>query len=278
MVRRRRKTNKIFFTFESTRDDKNTIRVIYNSEGTEVVTQHNIEAAHCDFYRKLYSCDPVDPQIQQDLLSKVNVSLNDQDTSICECPLSTDEISREICGLSKGKTPGSDGLPLEFYVKCWDQLCLILLQLYNFSLDQGFLSTSMQGSVTHLIFKKDDRKDLKNWQPISLLNVDYKILSKALTNRFSKVLTSIISEDQTCSVSGRTIFDYLALFRDTLDYINLTDETGILVSLDQEKAFDRVDRYFLSNVLQKFGFGPVFMRWISILYHDTVMQILVNGV
>ena len=117
------------------------------------------------------------------------------------------------------KTPGSDGLPVEFYVKFWDQLCPILLQLYHLSFDQGFLTTSMQGSVTRLIFKKDDPKNLKNRRPISLLNVDYKILSKALTNRLSKVLTPIVGEDQTCSVPNRTIFDNLTLFRDTLDYL-----------------------------------------------------------
>ena len=59
--------------------------------------------------------------------------------------------------------------------------------------------------------------------------------------------------------------------------INLTDETGILVSLDQEKAFDRVDPSFLSNVLQKFGLGLGFQRWISILYHHAVMRVLGNG-
>ena len=262
---------------ESTRAEKNSIRVIYNSEGTEVVTQPDIEAAHCDFYRKLYSCDPVDLKIQQDLFSKVQISLSDQDSGFYENVLSADEISHAVRGLSKGKTPGSEGLPVEFYVKFWDQLCPILLQIYQFSFDQGFLSTSMQGSVTRLIFKKDDPKNLKNWRPISLLNVDYKILSKALTNRLSKVLTSIVGEDQTCSVPNRTIFDNLTLFRDTLNYIDLTNETGILVSLDQEKAFDRVDRSFLSNVLRRFGFGSVFERWISVLYHDAAMRILVNG-
>ena len=90
----------------------------------------------------------------------------------------------------------------------------------------------MQESVTRLIFKKDDPKNLKNWRPISLLNVDYKSLSKALTNRLSKVLPLIVQEDQTCSIPVRTIFDNLALFRDTLDYITVTSETGILVSLD----------------------------------------------
>ena len=76
----------------------------------------------------------------------------------------------------------------------------------------------------------------------------------------------MIQEDQTCSIQGRTIFDNLALLRDTLDYVNITEETGILLSLDQKKAFDRVDRTFLSNVLARFSFGPSFCRWISSLY------------
>jgi len=268
---------KYFFALESTRAEKNAVKVIYTAEGVEVSSQQEIETAHYDFYRKLYSREGVNFHIQHEFLANIDVSLTDTDRSLCERALSADEISHAIRGLSPGKTPGADGLPQEFYVKFWDQLCPILIQLYNFSLEQGFLSSSMQQSVTRLIFKKEDPKHLKNWRPISLLNVDYKILSKALTNRLSKVLNSIVREDQTCSIPGRTIFDNLALFRDTLDYITLTNETGILVSLDQEKAFDRVDRSFLSNVLQKFGFGPVFQRWISVLYHDATMRILVNG-
>ena len=69
----------------------------------------------------------------------------------------------------------------------------------------------------------------------------------------------------------------LALLGDTLDYVNITEETGILLSLDQEKAFDRVDRTFLSNVLACFGFGPSFCRWISTLYCNATMKVLVNG-
>ena len=65
----------------------------------------------------------------------------------------------------------------------------------------------MKGSVTRLIYKKrGDIKNLKNWHPISLLNVDYKIISKVLTSRLAKVLESIVNPDQTCSVPGRSIF------------------------------------------------------------------------
>ena len=100
----------------------------------------------------------------------------------------------------------------------------------------------MKGSVTKLIFKKrGDRKSLKNWRPISLLNVDYKIISKVITSRLANVIEFIVHSDQTCSVPGRSIFSNVTLLRDIMDFIQQTDECAILVSLDQEKAFDRVN-------------------------------------
>ena len=104
-----------------------------------------------------------------------------------------------------------------------------------------------------------------------------KSVRKAIANRLAKVLSSIINDDQTCSVPGRTIFENRALFRDVLHHVNITNETGIFVSLDQEKAFDRVDHAFLRRTLERFGSGPSFLRWISTLYHGASMKIIVNG-
>ena len=72
-------------------------------------------------------------------------------------------------------------------------------------------------------------------------------------------MPSIVHSDQTCSVVGRSIFSNLHLIRDTLDMINKTDETGILVTLDQMKAFDRVDHEFLMRVLTKFVLVRLFV-------------------
>ena len=90
------------------------------------------------------------------------------------------------------------------------------------------------------------------------------------------MLGSVVDPDQTCSVPGRSISSSLALLRDTLDFIERTGETGILVSLDQEKALDRVNRSFLINLLQHFGFGPSFCSWIFTLYDGAYMRILVK--
>ena len=107
--------------------------------------------------------------------------------------------------------------------------------------------------------------------------MDYKICSKALSLHLSLVLETIVTPDQTCSVPGRSISSNLVMLRDMLDYIDRTDEPGILISLDQEKAFDRVDRSFLMNLLRHLGFVPSFCKWISTLYRGANMQLMVNG-
>ena len=87
----------------------------------------------------------------------------------------------------------------------------------------------------------------------------------------------IVLPNQTCSVPGRSIFSNVNLLRDVLDYIQRTDESAILVSLDQEKAFDRVNRSFLLHLLQVYGFGPEVCRWISNFYYGAFMQITLDG-
>ena len=110
-----------------------------------------------------------------------------------------------------------------------------------------------------------------------MLNVDYKIISKVITLRLSCILHRIIEPDQTCSIPGRSIFSNVYLIHDVLDYIEQTDEAAILVSLDQEKAFDRVNRSFLTDLLYHLGFGPNFCSWIDTFYNGAYMQIILNG-
>jgi len=119
--------------------------------------------------------------------------------------------------------------------------------------------------------------ELKNWRPISLLNTDYKICTKVLANRLRKVILLILSEDQTCSILDRSIFENLFLISNTIDYVNHKQLLAAVISLDQEKAFDRVNHGFLQRVLAKFNFGPGFRQWINIVYTDISSQVINNG-
>ena len=96
------------------------------------------------------------------------------------------------------------------------------------------------------MFKKEDPELLKNWRPISLLNTDYKIITKVLVNRVKPVMPMIIHPDECCSVPERSSEDNATLLRDVCDYLEVNERMACaFISIDQEKAFDYVDWGFL---------------------------------
>ena len=118
---------------------------------------------------------------------------------------------------------------------------------------------------------------LRTWRPISLLNIDYKIMTKVLSNRLRTVLPFIINTDQTGAVPGRSIAQSISLTRDIIDYCNHKDIGGAILSLDQAKAFDKISWSFMYKALEKFGFGPNFIAWIKLCYTDISSAVKVNG-
>ena len=272
------KPTRYFFRLERKRFEKNFVSSILNENDIEVMSQRDIEHVHALFYANIFSPDEIDETSKQALFNGLSKTLSADDRDLCEGSLSLAELSVSVGGLARGKSPGPDGFSAEFYCRFWDSLGPLLLKVGNESFRVGSLSESMQGSATRLVYKKRGNiVDLKNWRLISLLNVDYKIISKAITSRLSCVIGSLVHPDQTCSVPGRSIVSNVIQIRDTLDYIERTDETAILLSLDQEKAFDRVDRSFLADLLVRFGFGPNFCKWVSVFYSGAHTRIIVNG-
>jgi hypothetical protein len=160
-----------------------------------------LDAIH-DFYQSLFSQSVRDPGVQDLLLSKCHARLSPDDKQDCEEALRLPELDLALSHMQSGKTPGLDGLTAEFYKKIWHLLGRPLVQVFDSSFLAGILPPSMTTTYIRLAFKKGDRKDLKNWRPISLLNVDYKIIAKALSLRLCRVLGSVVHSDQTCSIPG----------------------------------------------------------------------------
>ena len=262
------KPTRYFFRHENQRATKNSFESLTNSQGQEVSSQIDMESILVDFYKNLYSKDNLDLRVQESLIGDLEFVLCDSERDSCEGEFTKDELFAALGGLQTGKSPRSDGNPTEFYKVFWQDFDDILVLVLNENFRIGILTDSQREGLLRLLYKKDDRRLVKNWRPISLLNTDYKIASKVIRERLKPVMQSIVHKDQTCGVVGRSIFSNLQLIREMLDMIDKTNETEILVTLDQEKAFDRVDHDFLMRVLLNFGFGASFRGWVRSFFKN----------
>ena len=118
---------------------------------------------------------------------------------------------------------------------------------------------------------------LSNWRPISLLNVDYKIISKVIANRIKKVLPTIINDSQTGFIKGRYIGENIRTIIEIIEDANENDNNGMIFFADFEKAFDSLDHTFIYKCLEHFNFGPSFINWIKLFYNDAKSCITNNG-
>ena len=134
-----------------------------------------------------------------------------------------------------------------------------------------------QGIITCIPKGDKPRHFLKNWRPITLLNVIYKIASGCIANRLKSVLPKLISSDQTGFISGRYIGENTRLIYDIMDHVDKEYIPGLLLIVDFEKAFDSISWEFIADVLDFFNFGPSIKKWISVLYNDILSAIIQSG-
>lgn len=163
--------------------------------------QQEILLAQKDFYKSLYSSKKELKYTNAELfLNKENPFLNclekDQIENL-EGILNLKECAEVLQNMKNCKSPGPDGLTVKFYNFFWKDLQKYMINSLNYGFDTGLLSvTQRQGVITCLPKEGKPKYFLKNWRPISLLNVDYKIASSAIAKRIKTVLDKLISDTQ----------------------------------------------------------------------------------
>lgn len=196
------------------------------------------------FYRQLYKSESPSDETQMDtLFQKLDLPRDSpNENQALDAPLTLSEIKETISSMNSGKSPGPDGYPVEFYKRFSNQLAPLLLEVFNHSYSQGSLPATLRQASISLIHKKDkDPLNCASYRPISLLPVDVKILAKILARCLGPIMPLIISEDQTGFIAGRHSFSNIRRLLGVIHTLSSLTDPEVVVSLDAEKAFDRVE-------------------------------------
>ena len=187
-----------------------------------------------------------------------------------EKPITKREVREVMEGLTVGKSAGPDRLPNALYKYMANTFADKLTAVLREAGRRKQLPKSMMEGDISVLYKKKDRKDPRNYRPITLLNADYKIYTKILANRMKTVVHQFVDESQKGFVPRENIQDATMLLQLIEAYINEEplDRKGMMIFLDMEKAFDRVSFKFLRKALRAVGFGENFVSWVSMMYNE----------
>ena len=199
MVRKRGKSNSYFLRLENQNNSSSCIRKLKLDDEKVTTDPVEILGEIKSFYSTLYQSHGSNNESDISVRFLENPSLpklDEDKKELCEGRLTYNECYRSLLTFQTGKAPGNDGLTVEFYKAFWPLLGNLVVDCLNEAYDYGELSTSQKMAMIKLIEKKGkDKMHIKNWRPISLLNVDAKIASKALAKRLETVLPLIIHEN-----------------------------------------------------------------------------------
>ena len=255
---------------------KTLIKELYNEMDTVITDRKEILQRIRSFYENLYSKKLVLGSDDYFFRSDIP-TLSKENQDLCEGKITIEECLNVLKTMKLNKSPGNDGLTVEFYLTFWSYIGGILVEVFNEAYERGDLSTSQKQGVITLVEKDGkDPRYIKNYRPITLLNVDYKILSKVLANRMKTVLSEIIKSDQVGYMKDRNIGEAIRLIDDMIFHCLTNDINSFLIAVDFEKAFDSVSHQFLCKVLELFGFGVSFRTWVKTLYND-ISSCVMNG-
>lgn len=235
---------------------------------------HDIETAVYEHYRSMFAGEEVDnrdafhPTRAVPLNIEANDSLMDRITE--------DEVYDAIKFSAPYKSPGKDGLTREFFVKLWGTIKAEIVEIINEMKNGQILPEQLEGIIV-LVHKKSGNNSISSYRPISLLNVDYKILTRVLKERLNKVVPLVLSNEQKCSNGKRNIFEATCLIRDEIGHTHRTGRNGLVMACDLSSAFDRVNYDFLLNTLRRMNINNDFVNLMTTFMGHSKSQLVVNG-
>ena len=269
------KSTKYFYSLEKARYNAKTCYQLINERGDIVNNIDEILEEQRHFYSKLYD---VDEDVSFNMENTFNVKVPEEIRYNQDVQISLLDLEQAMKRMNNNKTPGEDGIPIDFYKVFWTKLKNIFYSMVLSTYERKMLHTTARQGILNLIPKANkDTRYVKNLRPITLLNVDYKLIEKAIADKMIPALKHIIHPDQRGFMKDRRISVNIRKMLDIMHLAEKEDIEAVIMSLDFVKCFDKCSFQILHGSLKFFDFGNIVQEWTKILYDSFTVKIQNNG-
>ena len=245
-----KRVTKYFFSLEKAKYNAKTCFKIIDEDGIECLEPRKILEVQRQFYENLYQ---EDRDINFTLQNTSGIKVPKDQKAQQEKQITLEELGQAIRGMSNNKTPGEDGIPVDFYKVFWSKIKQPFYEMMQCCYQKKFLHTTARRGILNLIPKPGkDTRYIKNLRPITLLNTDYKIIEKAIANKIIPSLEHIIHTDQRGFMKDRRISVNIRKMLDILHQTEKEDLEAVVMSLDFVKCFDKCSFSILHGSLDFF--------------------------
>lgn len=241
-------------------------------------TSEAIEEHMFNCFRELYAAEETREVVEDRFECARVIPENDEANAACVAEISTEEILSAIRSGSTRKAPGADGVPIEFYLRTFDVIHRELNLMLNEALVREIPAEFVAGTIV-LAKKRGGDDTARAYRPISLLNVDYKIMSCIMKARLEHVVRThhLLNDAQKCSNPGRSIFQATLSLKDKVAEMIARKRRGKFISFDLDHAFDRVSHSFLQRTMASMGVHPNFVALVARITERASSRLMVNG-
>lgn len=253
---------------ERKRGQRKYIHRLQEPNGKVIHTQLEIRTAFHNYFSALY-CSPN--------IKLVDTNNHDSLGIPPHVAFTIDEVHAALTLCPHRKSPGEDGLNVEFYQHFWEVIKDDLTDVYNEILHCDSVPSEFTNGIMVMIPKIPKPKTVADYRPITLLNCDYKIFMRSLKKRIHPEVDNILSTAQQCVRSNGNILHALCAIRDAISDAHHPRQSKILLSLDFDHAFDRVDHNYLFQTMRRFDIPVQYIITLQKIMRTAQSRILING-
>ncbi|XP_026417145.1 uncharacterized protein LOC113312622 [Papaver somniferum] len=213
-----------------------------------------------------------------DIFELIPKILTDEDNKVMDVVPSFEEFKNAVFGMNANSASGPDGFPGSFYKYAWKVIGSELMEAMQYCWHNRYIPRGFNSNLLFLVPKIQGAKRAEYFRPIGLANFNFKIITRIITDRISKVIGRLISEQQGAFIKGRNIHEKIVLASELVNELNCKRRGGnVRLKIDITQAYDSLSWDFLFEVLRRFGFSDLGIQWLNKIFESARISVLVNG-